>query len=90
MSIPRSLRWLAALALLAALISIRIAVSVALIEIVLGAVGGNLLGMAPNDWVNYLAGVGAIVGFASALEAKPEAPIVIAVESLVIFRILNR
>lgn len=49
------------LALLASLISIRIAVSVALVEIVLGAVGGNMLGMTPNDWISYLAGVGAIV-----------------------------
>jgi Kef-type K+ transport system membrane component KefB len=49
------------LALLASLISIRIAVSVALVEIVVGAFGGNLLGLAPTDWVNYLAGVGAIV-----------------------------
>lgn len=61
------------LALLAALISIRIAVSVALIEIVLGAVGGNLLGMAPNDWVNYLAGVGAILlTFLAGAEIDPK------------------
>ncbi len=49
------------LALFASLISIRIAISVALIEIVVGAIGGNFLGLAPNDWVNYLAGVGAVV-----------------------------
>lgn len=49
------------LALLAALISIRIAVSVALVEIVAGAFGGNLLGLTPNDWVNYLAAVGSVV-----------------------------
>jgi len=49
------------LALLASLISIRVAVSVALVEIVVGAVGGNLLGMAPSDWIGYLAAVGAIV-----------------------------
>ena len=49
------------LALAASLISIRIGVSVALIEIVVGAFGGNLLGLTPNDWVNYLAGVGAIL-----------------------------
>jgi Kef-type K+ transport system membrane component KefB len=49
------------LALLASLISIRIGVSVALIEIVVGAFGGNLLGLMPSDWVNYLAGVGAIL-----------------------------
>jgi Kef-type K+ transport system membrane component KefB len=61
------------LALLAALISIRIAVSVALIEIVLGAVGGNLLGMVPNDWINYLAGVGAILlTFLAGTEIDPK------------------
>ena len=49
------------LALLASLISIRIAVSVALVEIVVGAFGGNLLGLTPTDWVNYRAGVGAIM-----------------------------
>jgi len=49
------------LALLASLISIRIAISVALVEIVVGAFGGNLIGLTPTDWVNYLAGVGAIV-----------------------------
>ena len=49
------------LALVASLISIRIAVSVALVEIMVGAIGGNLLGMTANDWVSYLAGVGAIV-----------------------------
>lgn len=49
------------LALLSALISIRFVISVALVEIVLGVVGGNLFGLAPASWVNYLAGVGAIL-----------------------------
>jgi len=49
------------LALLATLISIRLAISVALVEIVLGSVGGNLLGLTTTDWGNYLAGAGAIV-----------------------------
>ncbi|HEC99409.1 MAG: cation:proton antiporter [Thermodesulfobacteriota bacterium] len=49
------------LALASSLISIRVAISVALIEIIVGSVGGNLLGMAPASWVNYLAGVGAIL-----------------------------
>jgi Kef-type K+ transport system membrane component KefB len=49
------------LALLASLISIRMALSVALIEIVLGAVAGNLVNLALTPWVNYLAGVGAIL-----------------------------
>jgi transporter, CPA2 family (2.A.37) len=49
------------LALLSSLISIRVAISVALIEIMVGAFGGNLLGLTSTTWVNYLAGVGAIL-----------------------------
>lgn len=49
------------LALFSSLISIRVAISVALIEIVVGSFAGNLLGLSPNLWVNYLAGAGAIV-----------------------------
>lgn len=52
--------WLV-LALLASLISIRLAISVALIEIMIGAVGGNFLELTPTAWVNYLAGAGSIV-----------------------------
>jgi Kef-type K+ transport system membrane component KefB len=52
--------WLG-LAFLASLISIRVAISVALIEIVLGAVAGNLVGLTITDWVNFLAGFGAIL-----------------------------
>jgi Kef-type K+ transport system membrane component KefB len=49
------------MALLASLISIRVAISVALIEIVVGAFAGNIVGMTLTPWVNYLAGVGAIL-----------------------------
>jgi len=54
--------WLAsalwiALALISALISIRLALSVALIEIMVGAVGGNVIGLPLTPWVNYLAGL---------------------------------
>jgi len=52
--------WLG-LALLASLISVRVAVSVALIEIVVGAIAGNLVGLHITDWVNFLAGFGAIL-----------------------------
>lgn len=55
-----SATWIG-LALLSSLISIRIGISVALVEIVIGAFGGNLLGIAANDWISYLAGVGAIL-----------------------------
>jgi len=58
--------WLASavwigLALASSLISIRLALSVALIEIVVGAIGGNLIGLPLTPWVNYLAGLGAIL-----------------------------
>ncbi len=48
-------------ALLSSLISIRVAISVALVEIFIGFIGGNFFGLTPNGWVNYLAGVGAIL-----------------------------
>lgn len=49
------------LALVSSLISIRVAISVALVEIIVGSFGGNFLGLAPTPWVNYLAGVGSIL-----------------------------
>jgi Kef-type K+ transport system membrane component KefB len=52
--------WLG-LALLASLISIRIAMSVALVEIMVGALAGNVIGLEITQWVNFLAGFGAIM-----------------------------
>src|SRR5262249_27553736 len=49
------------LALASALISIRLALSVALVEIIVGAFGGNLIGLPLAPWVNYIAGFGAIL-----------------------------
>lgn len=49
------------LALLSSLISIRVGISVALIEIVVGACAGNLIELTLTPWVNYLAGFGAIL-----------------------------
>src|SRR5450631_2446599 len=48
-------------ALASSLISIRLALSVALIEIMMGALGGNIIGMPLTPWINYLAGFGAIL-----------------------------
>src|SRR5437867_552523 len=58
--------WLASalwigLALLAAVMQNWAAVSVALLEIVIGAVAGNLVDLTLTPWVNYLAGFGAIL-----------------------------
>jgi Kef-type K+ transport system membrane component KefB len=58
--------WLASalwvgLALVAAIISVWLAISVALIEIIVGAVAGNLVGLPLAPWVNFLAGFGAIL-----------------------------
>ena len=52
--------WLG-LALLASIISIRIAMSVALVEIIVGAIAGNIVGLEITQWVNFLAGFGAIL-----------------------------
>jgi Kef-type K+ transport system membrane component KefB len=70
--------WLAsalwiALALIASLLSIWVAISVALTEIVVGAVGGNLFGLPLAPWVNYLAGFGAILlTFLAGAEIDPQ------------------
>ena len=52
--------WLG-LALAASIISIRVAMSVALIEIMVGAIAGNVIGLTITEWVNFLAGFGAIL-----------------------------
>jgi Kef-type K+ transport system membrane component KefB len=60
------------LALLASLISIRVSISVALIEIVVGGIAGNLVGLQITDWVNFLAGFGAILlTFLAGTEIEP-------------------
>jgi len=56
----QSALWIG-LALFSSLISIRLAISVALIEIMVGAVAGNILHLELTDWINYLAGVGSIL-----------------------------
>src|SRR5580704_10822995 len=49
------------LALVAASLQAWVAVSVALLEIIIGAIAGNLVDMPLTPWVNYLAGFGAIL-----------------------------
>jgi Kef-type K+ transport system membrane component KefB len=45
----------------ATLISVEVGISVALIEIVLGVIGGNFLGLHTTPWIDYLATFGSIV-----------------------------
>jgi Kef-type K+ transport system membrane component KefB len=64
--------WLG-LALAASIISIRVAISVALIEIMVGAVAGNVVGLALTEWVNFLAGFGTILlTFLAGTEIDPQ------------------
>jgi Kef-type K+ transport system membrane component KefB len=56
----QSALWVA-LALVAALGSLWIAISAALFEIVVGAIAGNTVGLPLTPWINYIAGVGAVV-----------------------------
>jgi hypothetical protein len=55
--------WLASalwigLALIASVLSVWVTISVALTEIVVGAVAGNIVGLPLAPWVNFLAGFG--------------------------------
>src|SRR5262249_7026980 len=56
----QSALWMA-LALVAATASLYITISAALFEIVVGAIAGNTIGLPLTDWINYVAGIGAVV-----------------------------
>ncbi len=62
------------LALIASLISIRIGVSVALIEILVGVLAGNFLGIhATTEWMNFLAMLGSgVLTFLAGAEIDPK------------------
>jgi Kef-type K+ transport system membrane component KefB len=70
-------QWLQAalwmgLALLATLLSVRIAISIALLEIMVGVIGGNFLPLQRTEWVNFLAGFGSILlTFLAGAEVEP-------------------
>jgi Kef-type K+ transport system membrane component KefB len=65
--------WMA-LALLASLISIRVGVSVALIEILIGVVAGNFLGLHSTSWIDFLATFGSgLLTFLAGAEIEPAA-----------------
>lgn len=62
------------LALLASLISIRLGVSVALIEIGMGVIAGNFLGFQTTPWIDFLATFGAgLLTFLAGAEIEPTA-----------------
>jgi Kef-type K+ transport system membrane component KefB len=64
---------MAALIFAAAVISIRAAVSVAIVEIVAGVIGGNFLGMQTVGWIDYLAGfAGILLTFLAGAEVDPD------------------
>uniref|UniRef100_A0A7C3A753 Cation:proton antiporter n=1 Tax=Thermorudis sp. TaxID=1969470 RepID=A0A7C3A753_9BACT len=64
--------WMA-LALVASLFSIRLGISVALVEIAVGVFGGNVLHLEVSEWINALAGIGAVVlTFLAGAEIDPE------------------
>jgi Kef-type K+ transport system membrane component KefB len=62
------------LALLASLISMRTAISVALVEICMGVIGGNFLGLDPKtEWISFLASTGAVLlTFLAGAEIEPD------------------
>ncbi len=61
------------LALVASLLSIRLGISVALMEIAVGVVGGNLLHIEITSWVNFLASFGAVIlTFLAGAEIDPQ------------------
>ena len=61
------------LALIATILSIRLGISVALMEIAVGVIGGNLMTMEITPWITFLAGFGAVVlTFLSGAEIDPE------------------
>src|SRR6266508_6234636 len=64
--------WMA-LALSASLISIWAGISVALVEILIGVVAGNFLGIhATTDWINFLALLGSgVLTFLAGAEIDP-------------------
>lgn len=49
------------LALAASVISIRLGISVAMVEIMVGVIGGNFLNLHTTPWVDFLAGFGSVL-----------------------------
>jgi Kef-type K+ transport system membrane component KefB len=61
------------LAFVASIVSIRIGISVALLEILAGVIAGNFLGFQPSEWINFLATFGAgLLTFLAGAEIDPQ------------------
>jgi Kef-type K+ transport system membrane component KefB len=61
------------LILIASFISVEAAISVAIIEIAMGVVGGNFLGLHSTPWIDFLAGFGSILlTFLAGAETDPQ------------------
>lgn len=61
------------LILLASMVSIEFGLSVAIVEILLGVVGGNLFGLHTTPWIDFLAGFASIVlTFLAGAEVDPD------------------
>ncbi len=61
------------LALVASLVSIRLGISVALVEIGLGVIGGNFFGLHTTPWIDFLAMFGSgLLTFLAGAEIDPE------------------
>src|SRR5579885_3197877 len=61
------------LALLASLVSIRLGISVALLEIFMGVLAGNFLGIRTTPWIDFLASFGSVLlTFLAGAEIDPE------------------
>ncbi|SEP00715.1 cation:proton antiporter [Propionispora vibrioides] len=61
------------LALIATVLSIRLGISVALMEIAVGVIGGNAMHLEITSWVTFLAGFGAVVlTFLAGAEIDPD------------------
>lgn len=64
--------WWIGLAIIAGLVADWIGISISLIEILVGVIAGNYLGLQANDWINFLAGVGSIfLTFLAGAEVDP-------------------
>jgi Kef-type K+ transport system membrane component KefB len=65
--------WMA-LACIASLVSVRMGIAAALVEILIGVAAGNLFHIAPTDWINTLASMGSVVlTFLAGAEIDPGA-----------------